>query len=327
MISKKEEIEIEVLSHESVLQNILNQFQKSKQIDLDITKKFIFIYGVAQIMNSLYKYKDSDEFPPINILIDENYEPKLSNFNSQILDQEDDFSSYQLYQKSIHSSNDYQINTEKIDILAFALLTFQILSNKPILNVNDINHSEIQNKLLQLNLSEKIIDLLYSCIDQNLSNRPSFQSICTILDQNIENIPDIDKDIFQQYKNTLIPMLLNFEISPEVQLMKKEADDGNVEMMFLYGKSRLDGTKCTKNKEEAIKYFQMAQKEGNEDAIRQLKILIYDDYDFDINIINLPQINEEMSNQDSLEHEEEEPQEVQQSLYLADDPYLDRSTD
>lgn len=193
--NKKTVLLFKYAQNSSFINILQGKNQKDHPFWSNKTNVYITIYGIAQTMKYLHNYPIVHErLTSSNILFDENYEPKITDFYLSSI-------SSQNKSDSNNSDQNSQI-TDKSDIYAFALFILQILSE----NECDISDDNIQNTLLQ-NLTQKypseLLSLIISCLDLNPDNRPTFQEICDIIDSIIEKMPDINLKQFEKYKKKI----------------------------------------------------------------------------------------------------------------------------
>lgn len=163
------------------------------------TSKYIILLGISLGMNYLHsKHIVHRDLKPTNILIDENYYPKIYDFGfSKITEIELNqikMSSYlgtPLYiAPEILSHESY---TYKVDIYSFALIACEILLNKR----SSIDITEIPGIENQ--------EFFAKCLTKNPSERPDFSEICEfIASKNFQIIfDDLDYEKIYDFLDTM----------------------------------------------------------------------------------------------------------------------------
>lgn len=324
------------------LQNIFDKRKNSKTPKWwDQVRQFIIIYGIANTMNFLHDKKIAHErLKPSNILIDENLEPQIIDFHLSTICPKLDLSVSNLIENNlIYYADPNVLNTNgifnaKSDVYAFSIIVIQILSGNDHIYENDDDPEKLVNEIkkgllpmIPSSFPEELRDLLKSCLNIDPILRPSFRLICTKLDSIIESIPEINTDMFKEYKEKITNIMKDKEMSQEIQQIKEMADNGDSNAMYSYAKARLEGKNCKKNISEATRYFQMAKKKGNHAAIKQLSLLrhdsgsmassfSFDNLDIEGDSQNTLQVNDQEQESITLDNED--------LILLADDPYFDK---
>lgn len=285
----KQNIIITKYANFSSLQNVFLKRSQGENISwFDPVRQFIIIYGVAQTMKYMHSlHIIHQRLTPSNILIDENIEPRISDFSLSQIYPKFDYSKQNLIDKKIFYYIDpYTLNhndeiTEKSDIYSFAIITLQILLGNIHIyeNEEDLEKliDEIKNGLMPMistNFNKELRELLISCVNKDPSMRPSFSQICETLDSVIDSMPEINNQILQEYKQKIQMNSIHDDMSPEIEDMKNVADQGDTNMMYLYAMKRLEGINCHQDLSEATRYLIMAKNNGNIDADTQLSLLL-----------------------------------------------------
>ena len=173
--------------------------------------------------------------------------------------------------------------TQSSDIYSFGIIILQVLTHK--INVfSDLTHennvsSDLTNKLNEIEQyilkgtkptipnevsilrndedhSSSLSKILSLCFSSKQEERPSASEIRTVFEQIL--IDKIGKKEFQQYKNPMITE--NVPLSPYISDLKKKADKGNLESIYIYGYSLFKGENCVKNVQKGIDYIRVAAK-------------------------------------------------------------------
>lgn len=324
------------------LQHVFDKRKNSETpIWWDQVRQFIIIYGIAQTMSFLHENKMAHErLKPSNILINHDLEPQITDFNLSTIYPAQDLSAIALIENNLVNYADPAILNcngvfnEKSDVYAFSIIVIQILSGNEAIFENDNDPEklikDIKNGLLPIipsSFPDELRNLLNSCLNREPKLRPSFRLICKKLNSIIESLPDINTDIFKEYRDKLINNSRNNEMSSEIQQLKEMADNGDSNAMYLYAKARLEGHNCKKNITEATRYFQMAKKNGNQAAIKQLALLRHDSGSiatpFSEEALDTGQTTQQQS-QDAEQEPENQSSSKDDIILLANDPYFDK---
>ena len=193
------------MSNDSLDKLLEKERQVQSPPEFNPTTKYIILLGTALGMKYLHSqgiiHKD---LKPYNILLDENYYPKIYNFGLSRLSEEQ-FSNILNESKSgspiylapeIISGESYSY---KADVYSFSYILYELLSGKlPIIECDDFSHidEDIKNgKRPDLSIIQDpgIQELLTLCWSNNSSERPTFDEIVQIIlqerfQQNFGNI-------------------------------------------------------------------------------------------------------------------------------------------
>ena len=322
------------------LQHVFNLIGKGKTLDWwNIERKYLFIYGIAQTMNYLHSLmRVHKALTPSNILIDENFEPQISDFSQSMFFPKFEFTNENMKKYNlIYYTDPYILKNngrfhQKSDVFSFAIIALQILSGSVEIyeefdNLDELIE-EIKNGLMPIfpdNIPDEMNQLLASCLSLEIKNRPLFSVICNKLEKIYESIHEISSEKFKEYKEKITGQSEKEELNPQIKKMKDDALAGDVEMMYLYAKARLEGNKCKKKITEAIQFFRMASNKGHPVAKDQLSLLTHNDESnsSSIFITSIDDINNK---------KEEEANDLEtNNIYinmifrsLIDDPYFDK---
>ena len=193
-----------------------------KESEWNLTKKLINIYGIASALLYLNFRKIMHPTPnPKNILIDSNYQPKLTEIGfftqpknshpaSKLTSIHFDESIFYLPPELLTDRN--KVN-EKSDVYSFGIISYEILSNSFLFRKNKYNQSELCSKITKGDLRpsfDKEIDtnfkdLIDQCLSINQDDRPSLSDIVSRLENDPNFITDeVNKEEFDNYKEILI---------------------------------------------------------------------------------------------------------------------------
>lgn len=323
------------------LQKLFDKQKEGQQILWwDLTRKFIVLYGIAISLGFLHsKNIVHQRLTPSNILIDENYEPQITDFQIETLfpinhSKDNLIRNNYFYYIDPTCLNDNPITTAKSDIYALAIIIILVLSGNQYLyeNEDDIDSliNEIRNGRLPIipdTFPDELKQLLRKCLNNDPNLRPSINQFLKQFDSIINLYPEISQnDIFQQYKQKILSSHKKDDVNPEIKQLKLDADDGKPQSMFLYALKLLEGIDIPKNEAEAIKYLKMGRKKNYEPAKIKLD---------NLNIDNGPTPSTSQENLDSAAnyddvsqgniHDKKSAKNGRQRRYLADDPSFDKS--
>lgn len=238
--------------------------------------QYIILLGSALGMKYLHScgiiHRD---FKPGNILLDENYYPRICDFGeSKISDDEltnilmESEKGTPLYMAPEIMTHEIPYNY-KVDVYAFSLFAYQIFTGKRPFYEKNFNRYKLTKEVkkgtrpdLSIIQEEFIREFLSKCWSQKPSERPSFLQIVDILMQEkFRNFFEIKN--FEQKKEVeeyldLFDDELKSPYSKDVLDIKKEADNGNIEAIVRYYEMLYFGIGAKVDKEEAVKYLKKA---------------------------------------------------------------------
>ncbi|OHT01189.1 hypothetical protein TRFO_32077 [Tritrichomonas foetus] len=297
----------EYIKNGSLSSIILKERARKAPTEWNMTKKLINIYGIASGMAYLHQNNIIHrDLKPDNILLDQNYYPKITDFGfSKIFDVENQSlqsmngGTCPFMAPEIFTENHYN---PKVDVYAFAILVYELITGC-------VAFAEIKNFAI---IAQKVTagqrppftrpidpiykDLITNCWAQNPIDRPNFVDIVDIIDKNINKflVPGINKREFLEYQSKireysvkipkkpklkpLSPLLKDHDLSKlseESMRMIKDADKGDNEACFIIGKNLLNGNdNFPIDSDAAINYITRACDEYNVDAINYLGLLL-----------------------------------------------------
>lgn len=188
---------------------------KSPNFNWDSTMKYICLVGIANAMKYLHEqgfiHRD---LKSENILMDENFNPKICDFGLSRCFPETLSTSVTngigtpIYMAPELFDCGFQIN-EKVDVFAFAVLAYEIVSEKvPYSELpKDITYYALGNRIVNgyrprypNGFPEKLKGLIDQCWSQNPSERPSFEEIFTKLSTDFSYLNEkLDEDKIREY--------------------------------------------------------------------------------------------------------------------------------
>ncbi|KAK8893659.1 hypothetical protein M9Y10_022086 [Tritrichomonas musculus] len=190
----------------------------AKGPSFDDTRKLIISYGIARAMKYLHSHKIIHRDLSIrNILLDAELHPYVSGFSTST--GIDTIKSSQTVQQTTATimppefitDYDKYNRTTPIDVYSYAMLLYYLWIGQPPYNENE-TISLIINKVLANvrpqfpptpSLSEHWKNLIRSCWDEKPSKRPTFSDICKMLESEDFITSNIDKALFNSYKEMI----------------------------------------------------------------------------------------------------------------------------
>lgn len=223
----------------------------------DNTKKMIVIHGIAKALHELHKRQIiNKDLVPSNILLDDNFYPKITDF---------DYSDY-------ININDYDYDKPRInstvfmapevlkeekhsfasDIYSYGMILYFILSLQPPFGeyyTKALGKEYLENKTLNLlsDVPYNFQQFFQKIINKNPEDRPSIESIIEFYESGVI-LPNVDYGAYGQYLYDISDYKTqNIDMLQEARKLQKE------------GKNHL-----------AFCYFSMLSKKGIQDAIYEI---------------------------------------------------------
>ena len=177
------------------LSEIIEKGNKDK--NWNSTNKLIVIYGIASSISYLHKNDIYNPFiNPTNILINEEYQPKLTNYfllQNRKLGFDNLISSYYQSPEYFYS----KVISEKSEVYSFGLIVYSIIMNKILIHkINEIEnfHIEIDQEIPKI-----YQELIKKCLSKEPDERPSFSSILHELESEKFIIDGVDEIKYHDY--------------------------------------------------------------------------------------------------------------------------------
>ena len=200
------------------------------------TKKYITLLGISSAMKYLHQKKIIHrDLKPQNILMDSNYYPRVCDFGlSRCLPDS--------YSKSMNKAMTGEIGTPlymspellrgeteydpSVDIYAFSILAYEIVTGKePYYELGrNVTPFVLATKVMSgyrpkfnNDCSEKMIVLLTKCWSDNITERPTFDEIYTLLSSDFSYFDEtIDEEEVNEFiENSLTEILKNGSYNPD----------------------------------------------------------------------------------------------------------------
>lgn len=233
--------------------------------DWDLLQKIKILYGVSSALQYIHG-KDivHGKLSASNVVLDQDFQPYITDTMINKFSQNDiGHDTIYIAPELLRDSKDYSTKT---DIYAFGILALQVLSGK--INAYEgilEEHSQLidyfQGGNLE-NIPAIIRDIIMKCLSINQENRPSLEYIMSKLDEAVNSLENqTDTSNYAKFQNQL---LINND-NEEIIDLKLSADKGDVTSMFVYACACLKG----QNLYEAVRYFRLAAKNGNEQAFEK----------------------------------------------------------
>lgn len=299
------------------LQEMLDNERKSlAPVYFEETNKYIIILGISLGMEYLHSngivHRD---LKPANILLNDQYYPLICDFGLSKITKENHskalmktrFVGTPLY---MAPEVEQKVYTRKVDVYSFALIVYEIITNKylPIENLDTFG--------------EENQEFIYRCLSTEPTERPSFHEIsqfivkkCFIeafgnfdIDKVLEFLDWFEDDEIANFTRASLLLECESEDNKEeaINILKKLSNNGNADAMISYAnilrkesnmkeaanyyKMAADNgsykgmlyyssilkynKKLSHNKNEANKYFQMAMEKGNDEAMLTYAIML-----------------------------------------------------
>lgn len=238
------------------------------------TKLSIIIYGIADAIQCIHKNNlIHGNIKPTNILLDENYCPKVSDIGVSQLSQ---YSAPEILTRSPYNKD--------VDIYSFGIVfCYMLVQELPFdesLTLEDLVQfiPEGERPILPGNIPEHIQNFVEKCWNEDPKERPSIEYVTRVLTEERFFFPETDHAEFEKYQQDIAksekpavpegnPMTVykfglmlkkksSNRMNDAINYFKFAADNGIVEAMYEYAK-------LTQNED----YFKKAAENGNVEAM------------------------------------------------------------
>ena len=282
---------MEYMPNKSLDKLLQDAYNSCAPITYTNTAKYIILIGTALGMKYIHnKGIIHRDLKPGNILLDEHLYPKICDFGcSKVSDKElthimmkTEIGTPMYMAPEIYTNDSYY--NYKVDVYAFSYVAYEIITGeKPFKDITSV--FQFMGRIIEGERPDttkigdaEICKFLEKCWSPDQSKRPSFLQIVEELMQerfrNYFNVVEDDDDV-----NEYLDMFddeLKSPLSKDALNVKKDADNGNVESMFLYGMMLCKGIGAPINKKEGIKYYKMAIEKGHQGAMLNYAIMLHD---------------------------------------------------
>lgn len=216
----------EFMPNKSLKNHLQNARQALADFEWSPTKKYICILGIANAMKYLHQHGILHrDLKPQNILMDENFHPKICDFGlsrcfpgaltrSRNLAMTGQIGSLLYMAPEIledRDDGDYQYGVG-IDVYAFAMTAYEIITgNEPFYEIGEGRNLTIKRRILNgerprfpENIPENMRNLISRCWSQNPEDRYTFDEIFQLLSNDFTHSPEtINEDEVNEYLEML----------------------------------------------------------------------------------------------------------------------------
>ena len=257
--------------------------KKSTAKSLTETQKLIIAYGIASGMAELHRMRYSHrDLKPLNVLIDENFEPKISDYGiSKKIEIGE--TCYQTAKGTpVYMAPEMFDDTVpldfSIDVYAFSILLYELFLDLPAATskAQILKFINGERPLFPSNTLEVYKQLIIKCWDQQPSKRPKFDEIVRILEsksflQEISYPIEWDKyyEYIKKIKGAAVSEIVsqdkaeqNTNLTTAMERLQKSADEGDSFSQYHLGLKLKDGIGIPQDFEKAAHYFQLAAQSG-----------------------------------------------------------------
>ncbi|KAK8853884.1 hypothetical protein M9Y10_016427 [Tritrichomonas musculus] len=198
---------------------------------LSPTNKMIIIYGTAAGMNFLHKRNVIHrDLKPANILLDEFYRPYITDFGFSKFTPNGSRATFSirpgtpLYLAPELLEDDDENLSNKVDVYAFGIIVFNVLTGLQFSELNTMFKlckyvTEGGRPDIPPTVDEKYKDLIEKCWSGSPHDRPSFDEIVSVLEEEENLLPGVNKHSFEKYKQ-----FVNAPLETEEEKNEKDAD-------------------------------------------------------------------------------------------------------
>ena len=228
----------EYIPNETLKVNLDNEAHALADINFDDTSKYIILLGIAAAMKYLHDngiiHRD---LKLENILLDENFYPKICDFGlskflphaitgSMKLQMSGQIGTPKYMAPELLQSSNPEY-TVKSDVYSFAIVAYEIVSNQDPykgMRCNDILNNVVYNRRPKFPefVPKKIQDLISECWSHNPEERPSFDEIFAMLISDKSYLGEnVNEDKIQDYFDQLVDAnVLDYSIIEHPKILK-----------------------------------------------------------------------------------------------------------
>ncbi|OHT09815.1 hypothetical protein TRFO_21077 [Tritrichomonas foetus] len=253
----------------------------------DATHKMMTFFGVAASLMYIHGCRlIHRNIKASNILFDENYEPKICDFNFSKV--EVDLTDSLIFEEHTYTEIPYYDAPEilnllpinnKVDVYSYGILLYLIFMND-LPKYGDMDDPDAvvasivigERPGLPKSIPEEYRKLISDCWANESSDRPSFKSIVRKLVESDFILPGTNIKKYESYMKRMIhsKYLLRKQRVPENQTsitLKEKADKGDAESQFLYAKMLETGKEITPDSKRAMIYYRRAADQNHLGAL------------------------------------------------------------
>ena len=218
------------------LKEIINKEKKSiSDFHWNSTKKYIALLGISDSMRYLHKHGIFHRDLKLeNILIDENYYPKVSDFYlarcfPDCLSKSSNFTPSNMSPEILKGE---EINEAAADVYSFSILAYEIITGKsPFYELGESSSLFVlANKIMSGyrpkfddDLTEKMKILLSKCWSANIEERPSFDEIFEQLSTDFSYFNEkVDSEEIQNFLNKLKEQNVDLSSNKEMNVSSQQ---------------------------------------------------------------------------------------------------------
>ena len=267
--------------------------QKSKNCpEWTPVRKHVILYGIACGMRFIHSHGYTHrDLKPHNVLLDDDLEPKISDFGSARL-MDSDISTTFCGTPAYMAPELLRGCTygPKVDVFSFAVTMYVILTGILPTRTKDQLIASRQPTIPE-NICDEYRELMEVLWREKPDERPTFDEIVNVLgDEHF--FPQFVRDpVFVAYQKKVAPDLVreNIDSSPEISpetkpeteldaisSLKKMADGGDANAQFNYGQLLEQGDVVDKDITAAATYYKLSADQGNCDGMVALATLLLD---------------------------------------------------
>jgi TPR repeat protein len=275
------------------LQGIIDAEKKSEApADWDETRKFIALYGTAVGMMVLHEHRIIHrDLKPDNILLDDNYEPKVADFGlskfvaaGATIMQTTRGGTLPYMAPEIYEGSEYDW---AVDVYAYGILVYAVVAGMaPYEGMRITSGMQLGIEVTKgvrptipswVDANWK--ELITSCWNGASAQRPSFEQIVIEMGKPDFIAPGVDRTRFLNYQKRVVPANLHCKFSgpampprpaaapkSPLQRLIEAAEGGDPDSQHRYAVRLRDGEGVPQDLQKAARFFKSAADRGNAEA-------------------------------------------------------------